>query len=189
MASLGRRFDATEHDTEQREFENLPDGIYRMEVTNSDVAPTSKGTGLVLKLTYTVSDPEEYARRSIFGNINIENQNKQAEEIGQRELASLCRAIGVDTVEESEELHLRPFVAKVGLSKARTGPNGTVYAPRNEIKRFYFPDTGDVPEPMVAPVAANDNAQNTARSSAPANDNRPAAASTKKDRPWGNRAA
>ena len=185
MAGQPRIFDATTVDTTPRDFENVPPGDYRLEVEASEVKPTNKGDGTILKLTYRIIEPEEYANRKIFGNINLENANATAQEIGQRELASLCRAVGVTAIEDSDDLHLISFMAKVGLSKART-VGTTTYEPRNEIKRFYYPDEATMPEPKVAPVAANDNR-------AAANDNRPAQAAaaratgTTGARPWGKR--
>lgn len=195
MAVLGSKFDATTVDTTQRDYENLPDGIYRLEVTKSEVKPTTKGDGTILSLGYGVIEPEQFKGRLIFGNINLENPNSQAQEIGQKELASLCRAIGLSEVEDSDELHFVGFTAKVGLSKQRTGKDGKTYEPRNEIKRFYFPDSDDVPEVGIS--AANDNEPPPKRA---ANDNAPprgdarttgnggAAATGQKpagSRPWG----
>lgn len=199
MAVLGARFKAESYDTEQRDYENLPNGVYRLEVTDSEVATTKKGDGTILKLKYGVIEPEEYAKRLIFGNITLENPNTQAQEIGQRQLASLCRAIGLSEIEDSEELHFQGFVAKVGLSKQRTGQDGKVYEPRNEIKRFYFPDADDIPAIGVDhPAAANDNhppARQAANDNAPphgdarSTGNGGSAATTGKSRPWGKRAA
>lgn len=185
MATIGK-FNATNFDTEQREYENLPEGIYALEVTQSEVAATAKGDGTILKLRYGVIEPEEFKSRIIFGNITLENPNAQAQEIGQKQLASLCRAIGLSEIEDSDELHFQRFVAKVGLSKERK-VGDKVYSPRNEVKRFYFPDADDMPEiGITVPLAANDN-----RASAkPANDNRPAPTQQKPaGRPWGKRAA
>lgn len=193
MAQLGTRFSATEHDTEQRDYENLPDGIYALEVTQSEVAPTSKGDGTILKLRYGVIEPEEYKNRLIFGNITLENPNAQAQEIGQKQLASLCRACGLSEIEDSDQLHFVRFVAKVGLSKQRTGKDGKVYEPRNEVKRFYFPDTDDMPEiGIIAPKAANDNRPAANDNAPPRGDARTTGnggAAATKSRPWGKRAA
>lgn len=163
MAQLGSNFNARDHDTTQAEYSTLPLGIYRLEVSASDVVPTKAGTGTILKLTYDAIEPEEFKGRKIFANMNIENQNAVAQQIGQKELASLCRAIGLSDLSDSEELHFHAFTAKVGLEKPQEG-----YAQRNRIVRFYFPDEGNVPEPAI------DESQ-PARMQAPANDNRPAA--------------
>lgn len=181
MASLGQTFDPTAHDTTQAEYSTLPLGIYRLEVTASDVVPTKAGTGTILKLTYDVIEPEEFKGRKIFANMNIENQNAVAQQIGQRELASLCRAIGLSDLSDSEELHFHAFTAKVGLEKPQVG-----YAQRNRIVRFYFPDEGNVPEPTIDAVQPR----------LAANDNRPAARPAQQaaapaagKRPWGQKAA
>lgn len=203
MARLGTAFNAQEHDTEQRnDYPELPNGIYRMEMTASDVIPTSKGDGTVLKTTFTIIEPDEFVGRLLFNNYNLENPNPQAQEIGQKQFASLCRAAEVLEVEDSEELHLRPFIAKVGLGKPQYEKvNGVVqkdasgnpiekYPARAEIKRYYFPDSDDMPTPAI-----DANQPAAAATPKPANDNRPAAASRPAAaaaqpaarRPWGSK--
>lgn len=174
MAQLGAAFNPQDHDTTQSDFSPLPNGIFRLEVSASDVVPTKAGTGTILKLTYDVVEPEEFKGRRIFGNLNIENPNSTAQQIGQKELASLCRAVELSEIEDSESLHFITFTAKVGLEKPQPG-----YAQRNKILRFYFPDEGDLPEPAI-----DDNQPKAAPT--PANDNRPAAAPAKAagSRPW-----
>ncbi|PDT76954.1 hypothetical protein CO676_33620, partial [Sinorhizobium sp. BJ1] len=54
--------------------------------------------------------------------------------------------------------------AKIGLGKAQNG-----YPARAEVKRYYFEDEGNVPEPAIDAVQPTPAA-------APANDNRQAAA-------------
>lgn len=185
MAGLGSRFDATQHDTEQRgEYEELPNGVYDLEITESDVVPTKSGNGTVLKATNTVVAPSEYEGRKLFSTYNLENANAQAQEIGQRQFASLCRAISVTEVEDSEELHFKTYRVKIGLGKPSKDGQ---YPARAEIKRYYFADEGDMPDVGIdatqPPKPANDNR-------AAANDNkRPApaaqAAGGQKARPWG----
>lgn len=189
MAQLGTTFRATDHDTEQREYSELPNGIYVMEIEASDISPTKDGNGTVLKTTDVVVAPEEHKGRKVFTRYNLENRSAVAQEIGQRQFASLCRAIGVDSVNDSEELHFQTFTVKVGLGKPSKDGQ---YPARAEYKRYFFPDEGDLPEPEIdenqptpAPKAANDNRR------APANDNRQAssqaAAKPAGSRPWGNR--
>lgn len=178
MAQLGQKFDATAHDTEQRgDYEELPNGIYELEVEASDVTPTKDGRGTILKTTMVVIRPESHAKCKLFTNYNLENPNAQAQEIGQRQFASLCRAIGVGEVEDSEELHFHAFMAKIGLGKPSKDGQ---YPARAEIKKYFFADEGDLPEPMI-----DDNQPKVAP--APANDNKPATATTAKaagSRPW-----
>lgn len=185
MAKLGNTFNATEHDTEQRgEYEELPNGDYQLEIEASDVVPTSTGTGTILKTTLVVVAPESHKGRKLFNNYNLENANAQAQEIGQRQFASLCRAIGVDSVDDSEELHFRVFSARIGLGKPSKDGK---YPARAEIKRYWYPDEGNMPEPAI-------DANQPAKAPAPANDNRqaakPAAAASGAPaarRPWGSK--
>lgn len=189
MASFGRKIDATAVDTTQTEYADLPDGIYSLEVIQSEVAPTTKGDGTLLKLRYSVVEPEEYKGRLLFGNITLENPNAIAQEIGQKALASLCRAIGLSEISDSDELHFQRFVAKVGLgkpSKEKNADGSPKYPARVELRKFFFPDSDDMPEiGITGPAPANDN-KPAARA---ANDNKPAPTAATgtagKKRPWG----
>lgn len=184
MAQLGSTFKATEYDTEQRgDYEELPNGIYRLEVEASDVTETSTGSGTILKTTMTVLEPAEYKDRKLFTNFNLENKNPKAEEIGKRQFASLCRAIGESEVQDSEDLHFKAFTAKIGLGKPSKDGQ---YPARAEIKRYYFEDEGNVPDPAID--------ENQPSRPAPANDNAPAARPAQQEaakptgsRPWGNK--
>lgn len=188
MASLGQTFDSTQYDTEQRDYSELPNGIYALEVEGSEVTQTKSGSGTILKTTMSVIEPEDLKGRKLFTTYNLENQNETAQRIGQAQFASLCRAIGIQSVDDSEQLHFIRFVAKVGLGKPSKDGQ---YPARAEIKAYYFPDQGNVPEPAIdavqpaaQPTAANDNRRPAANDNAPAA--RPAAAATGA-RPWGQR--
>lgn len=188
MAQLGRRFDATSFDTEQRDYAELPNGIYKLEVEASDIGPTKDNKGMILKTTMAVLEPEQYAKRKLFTTFNIENQSAEAQRIGNQQFAALCRAIGIDGVEDSEELHFKAFTARVALGKPSKDGK---YPARAEIKTYYFPDNDNVPDPAIdetqpasATAAANDNRRPAA------NDNKvtaakAASAGNGQRRPWG----
>lgn len=187
MARLAQQFDPTQHDTEQRaEFENLPDGIYELELESSKGNEKNSDTYFRLDTVINVRAPEEYAGRKLFNGFNLVHSNTQAMEIANREFATLCRAIGHEgAVDDSEDLHLRPFVAKIGMgkpSKEKNADGTPKYPARSEIKRYFFPDEGPLPEiGVTAPPVANDNKP------APA---KPAAAAAPKpagSRPWGSK--
>lgn len=191
MASLGRKFDATEHDTSQRgDYAELPNGVYALEIEKSEVSATTNGKGTILRIVNNVLEPEEFNGRKLFANYNIVNDSAIAQEIGQKQFASLCRAVGVMDCEDSEQLHLIRYVAKVALGKPSKDGQ---YPARAEIKTYYFPDEGPLPEAAIdtaQPVAANDNRPAPAQRTAPAaaNDNRPPA-KTAGSRPWDRKAA
>ena len=184
MARLGTAFDATQHDTTQSDYSELPNGTYKMEIEAADVVPTSTGSGTILKTTLKVLEPAEYADRKLFNNYNIENKNPQAQEIGQRQFASLCRALEMSSVEDTDDLLFKSFTVRVALGKPSKDGQ---YPARAEIKKYFFPDENNVPEPSI------DAQQPAAAAQRPANDNRPAAANTNKpaqpakaagSRPW-----
>lgn len=192
MASLGTSFNATEFDTTQREYAGeLPNGIYRLEIEASEVKATSTGSGTYLATTVSVIEPEEFKGRKIFNNnYNLQNDSAKAQEIGQRQFASLCRAVGVQSVDDSEQLHFLAFVAKVSRGKPSVGKDGKSYPGRAEIRRYYFPDEEmpelgideNQPAEEAPPVAANDNRRPAANDNA-----RPAAAAAAggvKKNPW-----
>lgn len=193
MASLGKTYVAGDVDTTQRDFEDLPAGIMQFEIEATDVVetgPEGARTGVGLKYTANVLAPDEVSGRKFFGFINLENRNPTAQEIGQREFASLRRACGINEIDDTEELHFRAYTVKLGLGKDGKDKNadGTPkYPARMEVKRYFFPDEGNVPEASI------DAQQPAAAAQRPANDNRPAAANNNKpaqpakaagSRPW-----
>lgn len=171
MAKLNRAFDPQAHSTEQRErteYQDLPNGDYELEVIEADVNPTAKGNGEYIKAKYSVLRPEKFKGQWIWDIINIDNPSAEAQRIGEERLAALCRAMGHDeTVGDTDELLLRRFTARVEMGKPSKNNNpktGQPYPAKPEVRKFYFPDEGDVPEPSVE------------ESKAPANDNQPATA-------------
>ncbi|KYB44801.1 hypothetical protein AB664_19175, partial [Brucella anthropi] len=130
-------FDATQHDTTQSDYSELPNGTYKMEIEAADVVPTSTGSGTILKTTMKVLEPAEYADRKLFNNYNIENKNPTAQEIGQRQFASLCRAIEMSSVEDTDDLLFKSFTVRVALGKPSKDGQ---YPARAEIKKYFFPD-------------------------------------------------
>jgi hypothetical protein len=169
MARFGVSIAVTEESTEQRaEYENLPNGVYRLEISAAEVKRKNEGTkdeAAGFKCTFDVVEPEEFKSRKLFGYYNLVNPSVQAQEIGQRQFSQLRRALGFGDVdsemEEAEvidEMRLVAFTATVGMGKASKGKDGTEYAASNEIKRYYYPDLNDAPPiGVTGPAAANDN--------------------------------
>lgn len=148
MASLGSTFNADSVDPRMQEREPIPAGVYRLEVVESDVQATKSGNGEMIKLTLRVMEgPCE--DRTIWWNINYRNATATAQEIGQREFSALCHAVGVLAPNETEELHYKPFTAKVGVEPAKGD-----YGPKNKIVKVDWEGTGLTATPAAAPAAA-----------------------------------
>lgn len=101
---------------EARSYEPLPNGDYDMIITKSDVKPTKAGTGHYLELEMQVLGGEHSGRRH-WERLNVDNPNKQAEDIAKAALAALCFAVGVEDMTETEQLHDIPFIAKVEIDR------------------------------------------------------------------------
>lgn len=184
MAALTKTFNAQEHDTEQSDFELLPNGIMRLEVSASDIK--DQDGNKALNITIEVIEPEEYAKRRFFAWIDLEHKEADKQERGQREFAKLCRAIGVTEVDDSEQLHFMPFTARVKRNEAGIAKkSGLPYKAKNTIGKYFYPDEGDLPEPAIddvqpsKPIAANNNQRPAANQNTPAS--KPAATGS---RPW-----
>jgi hypothetical protein len=139
-----------------RSFDPLPRGDYEMMIVKSDVKPTQAGTGHYIELEMHVLGGEHSGRR-LWERLNVDNPNKTAQDISQALLASLCFAVGISEIGETEELHDKPFVAHVDLDKKDPS--------RNRIMGYA---TAGAPAPK-----------------APAPVSRPAAAAPANKKPWG----
>lgn len=130
MADLGMVL--RPEDVPAAEFDAVPAGDYMMQVIDSKVAPTKTDTGKMLTLIWEImSGPME--RRMVFGRLNIVNASEKAQAIGQRELANICEAMGIASIQDSEQLHFIPIMASVGIREDKTGQ----YGPQNVIKKYW----------------------------------------------------
>ena len=105
-----------------RTYGPLPAGDYEMIIVKSDVKPTKAGTGHYLELEMQVVSGEASGRRH-WERLNVDNPNKQAEEIAKEALAALCFAVGVTDVEDTVQLHDIPFVAHIEIDRKEPDRN------------------------------------------------------------------
>ena len=112
------------------DFDPLPAGKYKAQVTNSEVKSTQTG-GLMLKVEWTILDPN-YLNRKVWSNFNIQNASEKAQAIGRGQLSSLSKACGKTGIpEDSIELHEIPHIIKLAIEES---PG---YSPKNTVKGFY----------------------------------------------------
>ena len=74
----------------------------------------------------------------LFSNLNIRNQSAKAEEIGHWQLGAVMRAIGLATIEDTDQLIGGTLIVKVDI---RTSEQ---YGAQNEVKA-YKPLSGAAP--------------------------------------------
>lgn len=114
MASLNG-FDASLV-PQQVEFSALPEGVYVVIATASEMKPTKRGDGQLLQFTFEVLDGPCKGRK-LWARLNLVNPNQTAVDIAQRELGAICRAVGVLKPSDSAELHNRPLLVTVAVEK------------------------------------------------------------------------
>lgn len=194
MAKFGVSIAVTEESTEQRtEYDKLPNGVYRLEISAAEVKRKNEGTqqeSSGFKCTFDVVDPEDLRGRKLFGFYNLSHPSAQAQEIGQKQFSQLRRALNFGDVDAEmeeqdviDEMRLVPFIATVGMgkdSKEKNADGSPQYPANNEIKRYYYPDLDDAP-PIGVMAAANDNKVTAKIVTKPAATTTAAAAGSK---PW-----
>ena len=119
------------------DFAPIPAGEYTVSIAAADLTPTKDGTGQYIKLKLNVIAPTHQGR-VLFSNLNIRNQSAKAEEIGRQQLGAVMRAIGLATIEDTDQLIGGTLIAKVDI---RTSEQ---YGAQNEVKA-YKPLSGAAP--------------------------------------------
>jgi hypothetical protein len=151
MADL-RGFDANAVDP-KTSYAPIPAADYLAVITESEMKPNRAGTGHYLQLTFEVIEGP-YKGRRLWARLNLDHPNPAAVQIAKAELASICRAVGVLTPNDSVELHNLPLVIHVKCKKRPdTGEIG------NEVKG-YSPKAA-LTEPAVKPAVPSTNGKAT----------------------------
>jgi hypothetical protein len=170
MAALN--FDASQVEPRENKYELLPAGWYTAQVTESEIRPVNTGNGEALKLTIEILS-DGYRGRRVWSYLNIKNSNPDTERWARQDLKELCASIGLARVENSQELHNKPFSVKLKISPDKTGR----YDPSNTVAGFKAVGGSSVHGQAMAARAPQ----------APAN--APAAAAGTSAPPWAKRAA
>ena len=111
-------------------YDPIPAGEYLCIITESTEKHTKDGSGQYLELKLQVQ-AGQFAGRTLFDRLNLQNSNSKAVEIAQRQLSQICHATGVLQVADSEQLHYKPMIAIVKIR-----PASGSYDAANEIKGY-----------------------------------------------------
>jgi hypothetical protein len=96
----------------------------------------------------------------VFGNLNIRNPNPKAEEIGRQDLGSIMRAIGLASVQDSDQL----IGGKLQIKLTTRHQEG--YEPTNEVKG-YKAASGSATQSFSAPQASGQPSPQAASATPP----------------------
>jgi hypothetical protein len=146
--ALGHAFDSTQVEPNEPRGGVLPAGEYTFEIVAAEVKPTKAGDGTILAFSLAVIDPAEFAKRRVFENLCIVHPKQQTQEIAQAQLSSLCRALGISQLKDTDELLGRVVRARI---KVRPPANG--YDESNAVVA-YEAAHGAVPPGPKAPSPA-----------------------------------
>ena len=105
---------------EENNFEPIPDGWYEVLISSTQLKQTKAGTGEYIALRYNVLGP---AHRGlvIVGKLNIRNPNSKTQDIGIQQLGDLMQAIGLASVEDTDQLIGGHLEVEVKISEASGG--------------------------------------------------------------------
>ena len=107
-------------DAEDLSFEPVPPDTYIAQIIESDLRVTSSGNGEYIALTWEIVEGSFTGRR-IFSNLNIVNPNEKAVQIAKSFLKQVCKAVGIEELQDTQELHGTPMRVVV---KVRPPQNG-----------------------------------------------------------------
>jgi hypothetical protein len=120
---------------EDAAYSLLPVGEYVVMITESEVKESKTNASnsyLNLKLQVAKGD---YQGRVLFLRLNLWNSNETAKNIADRQLKDIYRALNVTKVQDSSQLHDKPFVVKVKIKPDMNGEE------RNEVGAILWKKT------------------------------------------------
>jgi len=154
MAFLGETFNADDLPQSDRNYDLIPEGWYNVTITKADLGITKSGTGQKIDVRYDITGPTQQGR-VIFQAINIRNQSQQAENIGRQQLGEIVRAIGLPTIEDSDQLIGGQLSIKIKIKEPTPRDIEAGYTnTKNEVAGYKSISGGAAPKPKAAPAAA-----------------------------------
>jgi hypothetical protein len=136
-------FNAADAPTGRTEFAPVPAGWYLASIHSAEVKATKAGNGQYIKVRYDLVGGE-HSGRVVFANLNTRNSSEKAQEIGRQQLGEIMRAIGLATIQDTDQLV--GGVLEIKLS-VRDDPQWGV---SNEVKGFRASHSAPAPAPKVA---------------------------------------
>ncbi|KTS10275.1 hypothetical protein SB2_06950 [Methylobacterium radiotolerans] len=172
MAHLGTTFDPAAVQSDSGGFEPLPAGTYDLHIVDSEIKQTKSGGDMLVLVCEVTSGP--MTGRRVWLRLNIRNDNAQAQEIAHRDLKKICDVTGTGPIQDSDDLHFKPFKADVIVTPDRG------YGPGNDLRNYKPP--GTTTATTISTPASRPQASRPTAVPSPA----ATTASPRPARPWGN---
>ena len=98
-------------------FDALPAGTYEAVIANSEAKPMKSGNGMGFNFEFEIVSGE-YKGRKVFAWITFEHRTSpDAQRIGREQLSAICRAVGVQQLNDTAQLHNLPMTITVAIDK------------------------------------------------------------------------
>lgn len=153
MAFLGETFTVSDLPQSDRSYDLIPDGWYFVKISETKLGPTKNNTGEKIDIRFDIVGPTHQGR-VMFTAINIRNQSAQAEQIGRQQLGEIMRAIGLDRIENTDQLIGGSLQIKVKIKQPTERDRAAGYTEaKNEVSGFKTLDGRSAPLPTAAPSA------------------------------------
>jgi hypothetical protein len=105
-------FNAAQFDPSTGGADVFETGEYTFMIVQSEVKPTKAGNGTMLVFTLSCQDQGQAGKR-LQVRLNVQNPSPQAVEIAFRELSAISHVCGILQWADTQQLHGRPFRARV----------------------------------------------------------------------------
>ena len=120
---------------EDRAYSLLPAGEYVVMITESEVKESkTNASNSYLNMKLQVAKGEATGR-VLYLRLNLWNNNEKAKLIADQQLKDIYRALNVTKVQDSSQLHDKPFVIKVKIKPDQNGED------RNEVQSILWKKT------------------------------------------------
>jgi hypothetical protein len=123
----------------------IPEGDYEVEIDDTEEKSNKAGTGRYLQVTFKIASGDHQGRK-LWARLNLDNPSEKAVEIARRDLAAICRAVGLVQPKTITQFIGRKLIVTV----AHKG-NDPTYGPSAEIVRYHA--AGEAPKKAAAKAA------------------------------------
>ena len=147
MASLGQNVDLSTLE-ERSSFDPIPVGQYHVGISKADLKPCKDPSNKMVVIEFMVKGGD-YADRLLWARLNIINSNPTAQELAWKELGELGRAIGLTTVNDTDQFPGRECYLDVAIEPAKGE-----YGPSNRIKKYHSLSSGGHAVPAASSTGA-----------------------------------
>lgn len=110
----GKTFKPAEVEEVNTDFSPLPKGDYHVQITDSEIKPTSTGNGTLLTLKLMVQDGK-FKNRIVFENLCVQHTNATAQAIAQTRLKQICESLKLAQLKDSSQLHDKDLLVKLDV--------------------------------------------------------------------------